>query len=87
SIAASKEDKERIKNRTSEIKADKKGRYKLDSHSTLANMLNTPTSQRKVDEDDALLFNQYSFPDLPKVAANMVGKPQEIKIGTGKPSV
>jgi len=87
SIAASKEDKERIKNRTAEIKSDKKGRYKLDAHSTLANMLNTPTSQRKVDEDDALLFNQYSFPDLPKVAANMVGKPQEIKIGTGKPSV
>lgn len=85
-VGASKEDKERLKARSAEIKTDKKGRYRLDSHGTLATLLNTPTSQRKVDMDDDLLYNQYSFPELPKVAANMMGKPTELRLPTGKPS-
>lgn len=87
-INASKEDKERIKNRIGEIKTDKKGRYKVDANRTLSQFLNTPTSKRNVEADDDLLYNQYSFPDLAKVTANMIGvKPIEKRLPTGKPSI
>lgn len=86
SIGASREDKERIKNRIIEIKGDKKGKYKLDAHKTAAQLLNTETDKRNPDADDDLFYNQYSFPDLEKVSANMIGLPKEIKIPTGKPS-
>lgn len=85
SLAASKQEKERVKNLIAEKKADKKGRFKLGADATINKILNTPTSQIK-PEDDAELYNQYSFPELPKVAANMMGKPVEMKLATGKPS-
>jgi hypothetical protein len=82
-IAVSKEDKERIKQRLLEVKADKKGIYNPDAHTTLSEMLNTPTSQRKLDEDDDRLKYKYAMPNIDKEIANAAGKGQEIEISVG----
>lgn len=87
SIGASKEDKERIKTRFTDVRVDKKGRYKPDAQKKLTQYLNTLTSERNPDADDDDLYNQYSFPDLEKVSVNMIGgKPTEIRLPTGKSS-
>ena len=87
-INGSVQDKDYLKLRADEGKADKRGRYKPNFNIVIQNELNRPTSQRNRDNDDALLLNQYSFPDLEKVSANMIGgKPTEIKLPTGQKSV
>ena len=82
-INASKEDKERIKSRLSEIKADKKGIYNPDAHTTLSEMLNTPTLKRKLDEDDDRLKYKYAMPNIDKEILNASGKGQEVPIEVG----
>lgn len=84
-INGSVEDKEYLKLRATEGKTSK--RYKLGYNTLIQQELNKPTSQRDREKDDELFMNQYSFPDLEKVSANMLGgKPVEIKLPTGKPS-
>lgn len=86
-INGSIQDKEYLKLRANEGKGDKKGRYNQNFNTIIQDLLNTPTSKRNRDNDDAILLNQYSFPDLAKVTGNMVGlKPQEFRLPTGKPS-
>jgi len=82
-INASKEDKERIKGRLSEIKADKKGIYNPDAHTTLSEMLNTPTSKRKLDEDDDRLKYKYAMPNIDKEILNATGKAQDFDVFVG----
>jgi len=82
-IAGSKEDKERIKQRMMEVKADRKGLYNPDAHTVLSEMLNTPTSQRKLDEDDDRLKYKYAMPNIDKEIANAAGKGQEIELAVG----
>lgn len=86
-INGSVQDKEYIKLRADEVKGDRKGRYNPDANIKLQELLNTPTSKRNRDLDDDKLMFKYSFPDLTKVIGEAVGKGEEIKIPTGKPSV
>lgn len=84
-IAASKEEKERVKTIGGEVKADKKGRFILGASQKLAERLNKPTSQIK--EEDWDLQNKYSFPDLAKVTATWLGKPEKVNVPTGAKSI
>ena len=82
-INASKEDKERIKNRIMEVRADKKGLYNPDAHTVLSTLLNTPTSKRKPEQDDDLLKYKYAMPNIDKEIANAAGKGEEIELPVG----
>lgn len=64
-INASKEDKARLAQYTAEVKSDKKGVFDPNAHNMISSMLNTPTSQRKLDEDGNIKY-KYAMPNLDK---------------------
>lgn len=86
SVGASVEDKERIKNYGLAKRADKKRLFNTNADETLSNYLNTPTSQRNLDNDHKDLFYQYAVPDLSKEVKVAKGdlKNVEVPIGVNK---
>ena len=81
-INASKEDKARITQYAEEVKADKKGIYDPNAHSMLANMLNTPTSKRNIN-DDANLKYKYAMPNIDREIKAATGNGKEVKVPIG----
>lgn len=64
-INASKEDKARLAQYGNMVKSDTKGIYDPNAHNMINTWLNTPTSQRKLDEDSNLQY-KYAMPNIDK---------------------